>query len=247
MFPAGSLASRDFTVEMETGTGKTYVYLRTIFELNHRYGFTKFAIVAPSVAIREGVNKSLDIMGPAPSRAVFGHAVRALRVRLHEAGTGRNFATSPQVQIMVVTVGAINKRDVNNIYQPNEKTGGEKPIDLVRAHQPGADRGRAAKRGRRPEGAGTKGAGDDEPALHPALLGHPRRQVPHGLSAQRGRRLRTQAGEADRGGRRSGRGRPQPALCPPGGRAPAAGEHLGRSRGGRGDAGRRRAPPHSEG
>ena len=64
LFPAESLRSRDFTVEMETGTGKTYVYLRTIFELHHRYGFTKFVIVVPSVAIKEGVNKSLDIMGP---------------------------------------------------------------------------------------------------------------------------------------------------------------------------------------
>ena len=50
---SGSLASGDFTVEMETGTGKTYVYLRTIFELNKRYGFTKFVIVVPSVAIKD--------------------------------------------------------------------------------------------------------------------------------------------------------------------------------------------------
>jgi len=49
--PSGSLASGDFTIEMETGTGKTYVYLRTIFELNRRYGFTKFVVVVPSVAI----------------------------------------------------------------------------------------------------------------------------------------------------------------------------------------------------
>jgi len=50
--PSASLSSGDFTVEMETGTGKTYVYLRTIFELNRRYGFTKFVIVVPSVAIK---------------------------------------------------------------------------------------------------------------------------------------------------------------------------------------------------
>src|SRR5215204_6376448 len=50
--PSESLASGDFTVEMETGTGKTYVYLRTIFELNKRYGFTKFVIVVPPVAIK---------------------------------------------------------------------------------------------------------------------------------------------------------------------------------------------------
>lgn len=54
-------APLDFTVEMETGTGKTYVYLRTAFELNERYGFTKFVVVVPSVAIKEGVNKTLQI------------------------------------------------------------------------------------------------------------------------------------------------------------------------------------------
>ncbi len=59
--PSGTLSSGDFTVEMETGTGKTYVYLRTIFELNKRYGFTKFVIVVPSIAIKEGVYKSLQI------------------------------------------------------------------------------------------------------------------------------------------------------------------------------------------
>lgn len=56
-----TLDGMNFTVEMETGTGKTYVYLRTIYELNKHYGFTKFVIVVPSVAIREGVYKSLQI------------------------------------------------------------------------------------------------------------------------------------------------------------------------------------------
>src|SRR6266699_1327163 len=56
-----ALQGREFSIEMETGTGKTYVYLRTIFELNKRYGFNKFIIVVPSVAIREGVLKNLEI------------------------------------------------------------------------------------------------------------------------------------------------------------------------------------------
>ena len=55
--PSTSLDSGDFSVEMETGTGKTYVYLRTIFEQHRRYGFTKFVIVVPSTAIKEGVYK----------------------------------------------------------------------------------------------------------------------------------------------------------------------------------------------
>ena len=59
--PSEKMDSMDFTVEMETGTGKTYVYLRSIFEMNRLYGFTKFIIVVPSIAIKEGVAKSLEI------------------------------------------------------------------------------------------------------------------------------------------------------------------------------------------
>ena len=59
--PSPVLDSHDFTVEMETGTGKTYVYLRTMLELNKRYGMSKFIIVVPSVAIKEGVYKTLQI------------------------------------------------------------------------------------------------------------------------------------------------------------------------------------------
>ena len=55
------LAGLHFSIEMETGTGKTYVYLRTIYELNRLYGFTKFVVVVPSIAIREGVLKNLEI------------------------------------------------------------------------------------------------------------------------------------------------------------------------------------------
>ena len=134
--PSPSLASGDFTVEMETGTGKTYVYLRTIFELNRRYGFTKFVIVVPSVAIKEGVYKTLQITED-HFRSLYANT--PFEYFLYDSaklGQVRNFATSPHIQIMVVTVGAINKKDVNNLYKDSEKTGGEKPIDLVRATRP---------------------------------------------------------------------------------------------------------------
>ena len=72
---SGSLDSGDFTVEMETGTGKTYVYLRTIFELNKRYGFTKFVIVVPSVAIKEGVYKSLQMTDDHFPGVLLGYAI----------------------------------------------------------------------------------------------------------------------------------------------------------------------------
>ena len=134
--PSASLDSGDFTVEMETGTGKTYVYLRTVFELNKRYGFTKFVIVVPSVAIKEGVYKSLQITDDHFRVLYSGTPFEYFLYDSAKLGQVRNFATSPQIQIMVVTVGAINKKDVNNLYKDSEKTGGEKPIDLIRATQP---------------------------------------------------------------------------------------------------------------
>ena len=134
--PSDHLASGDFTVEMETGTGKTYVYLRTIFELNKRFGFTKFVIVVPSIAIKEGVYKSLQITEEHFRTLCSGTPLDYFLYDSSKLGQVRNFATSPQLQIMVVTVGAINKKDVNNLYKDSEKTGGEKPVDLIKATRP---------------------------------------------------------------------------------------------------------------
>lgn len=134
--PSASLGSGDFTVEMETGTGKTYVYLRTIFELNKRYGFTKFVIVVPSVAIKEGVYKTLQITEEHFKSLYAGVPFDYFLYDSTKPGPVRNFATSSTIQIMVVTVGAINKKDVNNLYKETEKTGGEKPIDLIKATRP---------------------------------------------------------------------------------------------------------------
>ena len=134
--PSCTLDSGDFSVEMETGTGKTYVYLRTIFELNKRYGFTKFVIVVPSVAIKEGVYKALQITDDHFRALYSGTPFEYFLYDSAKLGQVRNFASSPLVQIMVVTVGAINKKDVNNLYKDSEKTGGEKPVDLIRATRP---------------------------------------------------------------------------------------------------------------
>ena len=153
--PSPALTSRDFTVEMETGTGKTYVYLRTAFELNKRYGFTKFVIVVPSVAIKEGVFHTLETAAEHLKGLYGGAAFDYFIYDSAQLGKVRNFATSPQIQIMVMTVGAINKfgdeqqalseeandsarrnKSKNVMYRPSEKTGDEKPIDLIRATLP---------------------------------------------------------------------------------------------------------------
>lgn len=153
--PSGTLASGDFTVEMETGTGKTYVYLRSIFELNKRYGFTKFVIVVPSVAIKEGVYKSLQITEEHFKGFYAGVLFEYFIYDSANLTPVRNFATSSNIQIMVITVGAINKfgdeneakaeefdetksrqKSQNVMYRHSEKTGGERPIDLIRATHP---------------------------------------------------------------------------------------------------------------
>ena len=131
-----SIDSGDFTVEMETGTGKTYVYLRTIFELNRRYGFAKFVIVVPSIAIKEGVYRSLQITDDHFKGLYPGVLFEYFLYDSGKPDQVRNFATNAHIQIMVVTVGAINKKDVNNLYKDSEKIGGEKPIELIKATRP---------------------------------------------------------------------------------------------------------------
>lgn len=139
--PSEKLESNDFTIEMETGTGKTYVYLRTIFELNKRYGFTKFVIVVPSIAIKEGVLKNLQITEEHMKSLYAGIPCDYFLYDSGKLGQVRNFATSSQIQVMVMTVGAINKfgdeqKAKNVMYQQSEKTGGERPIDLITSTNP---------------------------------------------------------------------------------------------------------------
>ncbi|KRD72302.1 restriction endonuclease subunit R [Ensifer sp. Root278] len=104
--------------------------------MNKRFGFTKFVIVVPSVAIKEGVYKTLQITEDHFKGLYSGQPFDYFLYDSAKLGQVRNFATSPTIQIMVVTVGAINKKDVNNLYKDSEKTGGEAPIDLIRATHP---------------------------------------------------------------------------------------------------------------
>jgi type III restriction enzyme len=93
-------------------------------------------IVVPSIAIKEGVYKTLQITEEHFKTLYAGQSFEYFLYDSTKLGQVRNFATSSNVQIMVVTVGAINKKDVNNLYKDSEKTGGEKPIDLIRATRP---------------------------------------------------------------------------------------------------------------
>ncbi|AHF04559.1 type III restriction endonuclease subunit R [Marichromatium purpuratum 984] len=142
--PSTALGDLNFTVEMETGTGKTYVYLRSIFELNRKYGFTKFIVVVPSVAIKEGVKKSLE-MTEEHFKGLFDNVRFDYFVYdSQKLGQVRNFATSDCIQIMVINIDAFRRSfadpskesKANIIHRPNDRMTGAKPIEFIQATNP---------------------------------------------------------------------------------------------------------------
>ena len=125
----------NFSVEMETGTGKTYVYLRTAFELFRRYGFRKFIIVVPSVAVREGVLKTLEITKRHFEQEYDNTPYRYYAYNSANLSQVRQFALSPSIEIMVMTIDSFNKSS-NVINQTTDRLQGETPVHLVQATRP---------------------------------------------------------------------------------------------------------------
>jgi type III restriction enzyme len=133
-----------FTVEMETGTGKTYVYLRTIMELAKNYGYRKFVVVVPSVAIREGTLKSIE-QTKDHLLTLYNEQVNSFVYDSKNVNRLRQFASSNEVEIMVINIQAFVKGYEQNpddegsgnvIYRANEKLSGKRPIDFVHATRP---------------------------------------------------------------------------------------------------------------
>ncbi len=136
---------RDFTIEMETGTGKTYVYIRSIYELNRRYGLTKFVIVVPSIAIREGVLKSFQTMKKHFDTLYDNTPLDYFVYDSKDMGPVGNFATSSSIQVMVINIDAFNKgldkdgtaKEGNLFHRASEKlVGGRSPRELVSECKP---------------------------------------------------------------------------------------------------------------
>lgn len=126
----------DFDVEMETGTGKTYVYLRTIFELARRYNFTKFVILVPSVAVKEGVTTSIRLMRDHFNK-LYSIPFDASIYSGKSAEEVQSFATSTTVQVMVMTIDAIRgDKNTRIIHQTRDKLNGLRPIDYLSATRP---------------------------------------------------------------------------------------------------------------
>jgi type III restriction enzyme len=124
-------------VEMETGTGKTYVYIKTIMELNRRYGWSKFIVVVPSVAIREGVRQSFDLTAE-HFQQTYGTRARCFvynSARLHEL---ERFSSDGGIQVMIINTQAFNAtgRENRRIYEELEDFQSRRPIDVIRANRP---------------------------------------------------------------------------------------------------------------
>lgn len=124
-------------VEMETGTGKTYCYIKTIFEMNKRYGWSKFIIMVPSIAIREGVAKSLQITADHFTES-YGKKARFFTYnskRLHEL---ESFSSDAGINVMIINIQAFNARGADNrrIYDELDDFQSRKPIDVIASNRP---------------------------------------------------------------------------------------------------------------
>lgn len=141
---SNALDGLNFSIEMETGTGKTYVYLRTVFELNKRYGFTKFVVVVPNVAIREGVLASIELLHDHLRGLYDNVPCDATVYDSKQLGRVRQFATANTVQLLVMNIQAFQKdveedadpTKANIINRAQDRMSGRRPIEFIQATKP---------------------------------------------------------------------------------------------------------------
>ena len=137
------LGACQLDIEMETGTGKTYVYVKTMFELNKRYGWTKFIVVVPSIAIREGVKKSFDITQD-HFMEQYGKKARYFVYNSDNLNQIDTYSQSADISVMIINTQAFNtsmKEGAKNkyariIYDKRDEFGSRRPIDVIAANRP---------------------------------------------------------------------------------------------------------------
>lgn len=130
-------------IEMETGTGKTYVYIKTIFELNKKYGWSKFIVVVPSIAIREGVNKSFEITQE-HFMEHYGKKARFFIYNSKNLSELDNFSSSAGINVMIINIQAFNtsmkenarSKEARRIYEKLDDFSSRRPIDVIKANRP---------------------------------------------------------------------------------------------------------------
>lgn len=124
-------------VEMETGTGKTYCYIKSIFEMNKQYGWSKFIIVVPSIAIREGVHKSLEITADHFTES-YGKKIRFFIYNSKQLDKLESFSSDAGINVMVINIQAFASRGADNrrIYDELDDFQSRRPIDVIAANRP---------------------------------------------------------------------------------------------------------------
>ncbi|WP_010259693.1 DEAD/DEAH box helicase family protein [Treponema primitia] len=137
------LGAVSLDVEMETGTGKTYVYIKTMFELNERYGWSKFIVVVPSIAIREGVNKSFEITQE-HFMELYSKKARFFIYNSSNLHQLDEFSQNSGINVMIINIQAFasslkegaNNKESRIIYSKRDEFGSRKPIDVIKANRP---------------------------------------------------------------------------------------------------------------
>lgn len=131
------VAKLNLDIEMETGTGKTYCYIKTIFELNKQYGWSKFVIVVPSIAIREGVVKSLEITAE-HFQETYHKKARFFIYNSKQLHHLESFSSDAGINVMVINVQAFNAtgKDNRRIYEALDDFQSRRPIDVISANRP---------------------------------------------------------------------------------------------------------------
>ena len=124
-------------VDMETGTGKTYCYIKTIFEMKKRYGWTKFVVIVPSIAIREGVLKSLEITAEHFTES-YGKKARFFSYNSKQLHNLESFSSDAGINVMVINIQAFNAtgKDNRRIYEELDDFQSRRPIDVISSNRP---------------------------------------------------------------------------------------------------------------
>lgn len=137
------LGRTSLDIEMETGTGKTYVYIKTMFELNKRYGWSKFIVVVPSIAIREGVKKTFEITTD-HFMEYYGKKARFFVYNSSNLNQLDNFSSSAGINVMIINTQAFasslkedgRSKEARIIYSKRDEFGSRRPIDVIKANRP---------------------------------------------------------------------------------------------------------------
>ena len=144
VFEPKSGCTVNLDIEMETGTGKTYCYIKTMFELNRQYGWSKFIVVVPSIAIREGVHKSFEVMKE-HFLAEYGKQARFFIYNSKQLHNLESFSSDAGINVMIINVQAFNAKkddlnkmgkDARRIYEELDDFQSRRPIDVIRKNRP---------------------------------------------------------------------------------------------------------------